>query len=173
MSIRNYFIKRKIAKLAQHTGRKKVFRSWKEINRVIIFYDLSDRNEVNFCVSALKEAEKEVLLCTYGTDRPDVKNDSDLSLTVSSKTDLDLFGIPLPSTIKVLNDFSPDILIDLTSRVSYTMQFLFLSCICDFKTGIKKNDMNQYGFAISVTDHTDINYLFKQIIFYLQCIRTK
>lgn len=173
MRISNYFIKQKIENLARKTNRVKKFKSMNEIDRVIIFCNSSEQQEVLPCVSRLAEMGKKVWICSYGT-MPEAKiGEGIFLLEIIPKKDLDLRGIPSASIVKKLNDFAPDILIDLTSRISYPMQYLFLCLTCDFKVGITKKDRKQYDFSISVTESTDLCYLFNQIIFYLQTIRTK
>lgn len=173
MKISNYFIKRKIENLSRKINREKVFKSMNEIRRIIIFCNSSECKEVFLSVSRLEEMGKKVLVCSYGTACvKDIKEETSV-LEVSSKKDLNFLGIPVASVIEKLNDFKPDILIDLTSRTSYPLDYLFLACACDFKTGIKKKDHKTYDFSISATESADINYLFNQIIFYLQTIRTK
>lgn len=173
MRISNYFIKRKIENLAKKGNRTKTFKSLDEIDRAIIFCNSSECKKIFSCVSRLEEMGKKMLVCSYGGLSGKEVNEGTSVLEVSPQKDLNFFGMPSSSIIKKLNDFKPDILIDLTSRVSYPMEYLFLACECDFKTGIKKKDHEHYDFSISVTESTDIDYLFNQIIFYLQTIRTK
>ena len=42
-----------------------------------------------------------------------------------------------------------------------------------YKIGIKKAERDLHDFSLLVTDRDEFNYLFEQILFYLQNIRTK
>lgn len=170
MIISKYFIKRKINALAQSKHRIRRFKSWSEINRVVLFYHTAESEIVVKCIDTLKKMGKTVFLCSYGNTIPE-NNEGNLHL--QPQKGVNCWGYPQDSALKILNDFKPDILVDLTMKQCCVLQYLFLQCNCDFKTGIKKENQKLFDFAISVTESTDINYLFNQIIFYLQTIRSK
>lgn len=170
MIISKYFIKRKINDLACNRHRIRRFKSWSEVNRVMVFYHTAESETVVKCIDTLEKMGKTVFLCSYGSAVPENKEGN---LHIQPQKDVSWWGYPQESVLKTLNDFKPDMLIDLTQKQCCVLQYLFLKCNCDFKTGIKKENQKLYDFAISMTESTDINYLFNQIIFYLQTIRSK
>lgn len=174
MILTNYFIKKKIRKLALGLpARKRGFCTLKDARSILVFYRAKDKEAVESCLEKLRMMHKLVSACLYVTDRV-----SDRSLpadyhTLDSKEDLTLWGFPKEDKCKEIKDIKADILIDLVGQDSYAMQYILLQHDCFFKVGAKQDETDFYDLSIRVTDRDDIKYLFEQILFYLQSIRSK
>lgn len=172
MILSYYFIKKKIAELAAAHKRTRKFKTIQEVERVLLFYSLSDSDAVEHCIDKLKEMGKQVLACTYTASAVTPPKDESYFF-VEAKKDLDYWAFPSSTLINTLNAFNPDIIIDLSEANCYVMQYLLLQCTCNFKTGIKRSKQDLYDFSILETERMHIDYFFEQIIFYLQTIRSK
>lgn len=172
MILSYYFIRKKITELVAAQKRTRKFKTIQEVQSVLLFYCLSDSEEVEPCISELKKMGKRVLACGYTSSAIASPKDESY-LLVEAKKDLDHWAFPSNTLINTLNDFKPDIIIDLSGGDCYVMQYLLLQCNCDFKTGIKRDKQDLYDFSILMTERMNIDYFFKQIIFYLQTIRSK
>lgn len=179
MILTNYFIKRRIDALLSSVTRSRRFKTIDEINTVLLLYHAADTKKVETCVSRLREMGKTVYTCGYKAEEAPQnlsKNegaDNDTHIYIRNKQDVNMWGIPSEVILERMNACCPDIVIDLTCRKDYVMQYLLLKCDCNFKTGIKSDERDLYDFSISAVESKDLTYLFEQIIFYLQTIRSK
>ena len=172
MMLTNYFIKKKTEEFAiLASTRKHCFRSLESINNVLVLFCADDYDEVKPCIDKLRSMNKMVNTCIFTSK--EVHGIDDFSLLVQAKNDLDWRGIPSEKLCQQLNAYSSDLLIDLTKKTNYPMHYLLLQHPCAFKVGIKRSELDLYDFSISATEKSEISYLFEQILFYLQVIRSK
>ncbi|MDF9829865.1 hypothetical protein [Parabacteroides sp. PF5-6] len=174
MILTDYFIKRKVRRLARETGnRNHCFRSLKEAHDILVFYEGKNLEEIEPCLETLRMLRKNVRACVYvAVEAP---ADFPESYVLLNKVkDLTVFGFPKEEVIKKVNAVKADILIDLTGKGCAPMRYLMLQHPSAFKIGLKRGyEQDMYDFSLSVTDRNDMKYLFGQIIFYLQTIRGK
>lgn len=173
MKITEYFIQKKVKKMAMETAqRSHCFRSLKEAHDIVVFYEGKNLEEIEPCLETLRMLKKNVRACVSVT----VEAPADFPesyVMVNTAKDLTLWGFPKPETIERVKAMHADILIDLTGKNCYSMRYLMLSHPSTFKIGLKRGpERDMYDFSLSVTDRDDMKYLFGQIIFYLQTIRT-
>lgn len=175
MILTDYFIKRKVQKLAAKTAtRQHYFRSLKEAHDILIFFEAKDEDKIEPCLETLRMLRKNVNVCLYVSHKTPLEaNDS--YLMIYENKDIDRWGSPHPEVTQNVNSRKADILIDLTSKGCYSMKYLMLQHPAAFKIGLKRSasEQDMYDFSLSVTDRDDLMYLFGQIIFYLQTIRSK
>lgn len=173
MKLTNYVIKRKIQQLAKEGARKHNFHSLEDVRDVLIFFHLRDKEEVDVCIQLLRDKGKKVESCMFIPLKAKEEG-SEGYITVSAKKDLDIWGIPSNVICKQVIGLKADIIIDLTGPKCYALKYLTLLHPADFKVGLKRDEGGDiYDFSIAVTNETEITYLFKQILFYLQTIRSK
>jgi len=171
----DFFIKRAVNNLAKVSfGRKHCFRSLKEAHDIVVFYEAKDKEEVEPGLETLRMLKKNVYVCVYSTGQ-DVQEDASAYLVIhdNENKDINLWGFPSSEIIDKVNTLKADLLIDLTGKSCYPMKYLLLQHPSQFKTGIKRGENDMYDFSIAVTDRNELMYLFGQIIFYLQTIRSK
>lgn len=174
MILTDYFIKRKIRRMATETGnRSHCFRSLKEAHDILVFYEGKNLEEIEPCLETLRMLRKNVRACVYvSVETPD--NFPESYVLVNKVKDLTAFGFPRQEAIEKVNQVKADILIDLTAKGCAPMRYLMLQHPAMFKIGLKRGyERDMYDFSLSVTDKDDMKYLFGQIIFYLQTIRGK
>lgn len=178
MILTNYFIKRRIDGLLSSVTRTRRFKTIDEINTVLLLYHVSDSKEVETCISRLKAMGKMVYTCGYKAEEAPQspsgeEKDDDTHIYIRHKQDVNLWGMPAEAVLEKINACRPDVVIDLTRSKNCVMQYLLLKCDCNFKAGIKNGERDLYDFSISAVENKDLTYLFEQIIFYLQTIRSK
>lgn len=173
MKLTNYVIKKRIQQLARkNAGRKHQFCSLDDVHDVLVLFHLRDKEEVEGCLQKLRDRDKNVRTCAF---IPHYSHEEEIEscVSVSAKKDLDIWGIPSNAICKKINGIKADVLIDLTGPKCYALKYLTLIHPATFKVGVKRDDNDIYDFSIAVTNEEGIPYLFEQILFYLQTIRSK
>lgn len=173
MILTHYFIKRKINRLLSSARRSRRFKTINEIHNVLLLCHAEDAKEVEQCAVRLKKAGKKITICMYETTPAASRNDDSDILYVRPSQDVTVWGFPESSVMQKVNACPSDIIIDLTRKNEYVMQYLLLRSECDFKVGIRSEENAFYDFSVSATENKELSYLFEQIIFYLQTIRSK
>lgn len=173
MILTHYFIKRKIHRLLSSTRRSRRFKTLNEIQNVLLLCHAADAKEVEQCAVRLKEAGKKVTICAYETVPAASRRDDPDIFYVCPAQNVTVWSFPESSVMQKANACTPDIVIDLTRKKEYVMQYLLLRSECDFKVGIRSEENAFYDFSVSATENKELPYLFEQIIFYLQTIRSK
>ena len=173
MTISNYFIKKKIKKLIDQTAdHKPVFKAFDQIQSILVLYEMADFESLLPHIEHLKRSGKKVE--SFGYVRKEVLPEvNDSYHFIVEKTDLSVKGIPADAALQKVLACKPDVIMDLTHAGCYAMQYLLVNHPCNFKIGIKKAERDLHDFSLLVTDRDEFNYLFEQILFYLQNIRTK
>lgn len=174
MKINEYFIKRKVKRLAKNTAKRNhCFRSLKEAHDIVVFYEGKNLEEIEPCLETLRMLRKNVRACVSVTVEAPAGFPESYVL-VNTATDINILGFPKNKTISRVNAMKADILIDLTSKGCYPMRYLMLHHPSTFKIGLKRGyEQDMYDFSLAVTDKNNMKYLFGQVIFYLQTIRSK
>lgn len=173
MKITNCLLRKKVRALAAKAAiREHHFCTLAKARSILVLYEAKDCEVVVPCLETLRMMHKQVWSCVYVESNQLFESD-DSCLMISKEDDLNMWYFPKKSVVWSLAEMKADLLIDLTSPDNAVMQYLLLQYICPFKIGIKRNDMDLYDLAISVDGETDIKYLFGQILFYLQTIRSK
>lgn len=173
MRLSNYIIKKKIKSLiASNAKGQHTFKMYDQLKNIVVLYEIADFEGVERGISKLKSGGKQIV--SYGYVRKEAIPECDESYKfVIEKKDVNIWGVPSGELSDLFKEERADVIIDLTHPGCYALQYLFLNHPCDFKAGIKKHAYDFYDVSIVVTDKDEISYLFEQILFYLQNIRTK
>lgn len=175
MSWIDYFVNKRMAKLAsENASRQHCFRSLKEAHDILIFYEAKSEKEIEPCLETLRMLKKNVQVCVYVANKF-FRNERESYLYIYQGKNINFLGYPTPATQKRVNELKADVLIDLSGKNCYPIKHLMLRHPSCFKIGLKRSPDEQdlYDFSLSVTERDDMMYLFGQIIFYLQTIRSK
>jgi len=102
---------------------------------------------------------------------------------VLCKKDLVLFEKPNQQILADLLNYEYDLLIDITANSLLPLEYIVLFANAKCKTGMQKNNLKLYDFALDIQQHLIDNelqiddlkfsYLYDQIIFYLKNIQSK
>lgn len=172
MKLTNFFIQKKIQDLAKETtARTARFCSLSDAGDVIVVFHLKDKEEVMVCVEKLREFIQNVHLCAYVPKKN--KDEAVNDWLYIFEDELDSKGIPTDSMTERFNMLPADILIDLTRKNNYPMQYLQLKHPSLFKVGNKSFLRDVYDLTIPMTDDVDIKKYFEHLLYYLLTIRSK
>lgn len=173
MKLTNYFIKKKVQTLASETiNRKRQFCTLSEAQQILILFRADDHTLVEPSLRKLQSLHKQVTSCVYvaGETTSQLQKSS---IVIQTEKDLDAWYKPTEEACKRFMEIKADILIDLTGKDCYAMQYLVLKHPCAFKVGMHQEGADLYDLSILMTDSDDIKLLFEHILFYLQAIRSK
>ncbi|NDW09211.1 hypothetical protein [Dysgonomonas sp. 520] len=165
----NYFIKRKIAALYKANRRDHEFRSFDEIESVLILFNIEDWLVVEKVINDLKKNGKRVVAWTI---KPKIKTD-DLPIfpqevrLVDQTKELSWKQMPKSSVANEFNNQEYDTLIDLTTKKRYYLSYLLMQNNSKLCIGIKDLEQRIYDFIILKEDDKDLFETYEQIKFYL------
>ena len=175
MILSQYYIKKEISrqmkKQPERSSRK--FCSLQKANRLLVFCSYSDLDVIDKQLSQLKSDNKDVILCVYSTTGDNSEKLSENDIIISPGKDLTKLGFPKQEKLDKCLSVGCDIIIDLTCGKVPALQYMLLKHNAPFKVGVKSNDMDLYDLTISTSEAAEIDYLFSQILFYLQTISFK
>ncbi|MGM9759433.1 MAG: DUF6913 domain-containing protein [Parabacteroides sp.] len=175
MIISNYFLKRKVRELrAAATSRTCRFCTIRDARSFLVFYQAKDVAEVEPCLETLRMLKKVVSVCQIGKGLSQPDSADPNFHQIDLQKDLDAWGFPVAARQKELSAVQADILIDLTCTEDLLVQYLILTHPARFRVGTRReNEASVCDLSIRVTARDDVKYLFGQIVFYLQTIRSK
>ncbi|MDR1103573.1 MAG: hypothetical protein LBL42_07420 [Tannerella sp.] len=177
MIFTEYFINRQIERLQKASGtRRPCYRALDDVRHILILCDVSDWKAVETCIQTLKAMKKSVHVCIYTPEQDHSRIWDYGYLLVEAKKDIDCWGFPKKYILEQLRHLPADMLLDLTaSEAPPALRYLMLRHPVTFKVGAKHaSGRDWYDFSIVVEDGAhDIPYLFRQILNYLQVIRSK
>ncbi len=167
------FIKKEIRKNSKGIPeRVHCYRSLDQIRTVLLLFDAPKLNEIQPCIRQLEERNIKVTSCAYTREK--ISGWPPSILLIYEKQDVNRLGFPSPNLEKQFRQIPADLLIDLTGLQSHSMHLLMLKHPSHFKVGTKPAEGEQlHDLSITMTDKNDISYLFEQILFYLQSIRSE
>ena len=125
---------------------------WDKVRTIALLYPT---NNIPNIIEQLQQANKEVVLFTLP------QKEETCALTLAPKAQI----------IEQITSRQFDLLIDLTQEPSLTMQYMAMYIKADFKTGrFARTDI--YDLSIDTPSQEAPNFLFSQIIKYIQMINT-
>jgi hypothetical protein len=136
--------------------------------------EAKDWDEAKRCIGQLRVLGKIVHVCIYVRKKDQTPTWDHACLLIDEK-DVNLWGFPDKRITDQLRGLPVDMLLDLTSLKTLVMRYLMLQQPSIFKVGAKRpSDDDVYDLAIALDDApSNLSFLFKQILNYLQMIRSK
>jgi hypothetical protein len=172
MAWTNFVIKSKLKKLAgQNLDRMNNFCTLNDAKSILLFVHSRDLSQAEPYITQLKEKGKTISVIVYLPKKDKREEVYFFDQIVSVKDDF--WGVPSKEAIEKVSAYKADILIDITRPYCYAIKYLAFSNPSLFKVGVKWEDTDTYDLSLAVTDNSNIPYLFEQILFYLQTIRSK
>jgi hypothetical protein len=144
--------------------------------------DYAEKNvEVRRIIQKLTADGKKVTAWGY-TDKKLTSTPILPDFRIINKKEIDFSQRPHESVLNELAENKFDLMIDLTEKEIFPLQYIALYVTADFKTGIKRNHSKIYDFMMDMNgianqseeNLVDINatFIYNQIIFYLKSIQT-
>jgi len=168
-----YFLLNKIRKITKGFSRKKCFREYADIKRVVILFDLEHAEDVKDLSKSLKFADKEVFCYSFN---PNPKGEVPVlpdSFTVIKKKELTFTGLPQQNVMDVYKSIQPDTLIDLTVQPHPILQYLSLKSEASYRVGFLKEEKTIDDLLLEYDTEQSFVFLTSQLHFYMKSIRSK
>lgn len=182
--IRYFFIKRAI-KFTNSNPRDRKFVNYERAKSILLLFE-SDFSEKNILIrriirSLTNDGKK---VCAWGyIEKKEITTAILPDFKVLHQKDTDYFKKPKVAFLNELEETEFDLVLDLTVNEVIPLQYIALYANAFCKTGVVKNELEIFDFAINLDninsndedESVDINprYIFDQIIFYLKSIQTK
>ncbi len=175
MILTNYFLKKEIRKLTGNASKRPhQYRSLKEIKNILIICDTKDWDATRNCIEKLRSMNKTVNTAIFSPTAKDVPTWYSNYLLLRADKDVNIWGFPEKSIQKQFYSLPADLIIDFSGETSLPMFYMFLQHPSTFKTGIKRSEKPVYDFSIIPPEkNNDLQYLFEQLLNYLQSITSK
>lgn len=198
--LNQYLFKKRSASYLMSTNRIRRFVNYETANTILLLFesDYIEKNRyIRKVIGQLVNDGKKVYAWGYINNK---KATTAIlpSFKIMDKSSVDWFECPKEQLLKELRDESYDLLIDLTLTDHLPLQYVCLYANAAFKTGMSRNIDNILDFKIKINIpenfetndqtgdenktefedlneslfHTDQQFLFEQIIFYLKNIQT-
>ena len=144
--------------------------------------DFAEKNvEVRRIIQKLTADGKKVTAWGY-TDKKLTSTPILPDFRIINKKEIDFSQRPHESVLSELAENKFDLMIDLTEKEIFPLQYIALYVTADFKTGIKRNHSKIYDFMMDmngIANQSEENlvginatFIYNQIIFYLKSIQT-
>jgi len=168
-----YFLVHKIRKITKEFNRKKCFREYSDIQRVVILFDLEHMEEVKDFAKSLKFAGKEVFSFTFN---PDAKAQDPVlpeSFTILKRKELNFKCFPPQQMMENYKLLGPDTLIDLTVKPHPVLQYLSLQSEASYRVGFRREEKTFDDLLLEYDPEQSFVFLTSQLHFYMKSIRSK
>jgi len=168
-----YFLVNKIRKITKEFNRKKCFREYADIHRVVILFDIEHAEDVKDLSKSLKFAGKEVFSYTFN---PKTKEESPVlpgNFTVLDREQLNFKGFPQQLTMESYKALCPDTLIDLTVQPHPVLQYLSLKSEASYRVGFRREEKTFDDLLLEYDTDQSFVFLTSQLHFYMKSIRSK
>lgn len=167
----NFFLKMKTRKFRKEYKRIKRFRTYGEIGRIHLLFNIEKLDQVIFFVKALENDGK--LVKAYSFDRREIDYSYlPYAFHIWNKKHLNVFNLPLKVHLTEFSDFQADTLIDLTVLPSPLKDYLFFFSKADYRVGFNRDFPGLYDFLLELDQDHDFSFFSDQLLFYLKSIRT-
>jgi len=171
--------KNKLKSLLKKNNRKHAFLNMDAIHSVLVLFETSNYESVDLFVEKLLEMGKSVAGYAFRV-KDDVFDYSETNYTIiSSNENSNKSGIPDEKLLEQMQSRHYDVVIDLTVKENFSLQYILATVNATMTVGLKKNKLPFYDFSISKLskpkghESSQVRELIKSIVFYLQTIKRK
>ena len=166
------FLKKRVEKLLKGFERKKTFRKYDDIKRIVLLFEIEDFEKVVDFVDKLKADGKEVSAYSFDQKNrvfPDVPD----YFHLWNNSKMTVLGFPYSGDLKLFKENSHDTLIDLTNHSIPLYNYLFLNSDADFRVGSDNENSTLYDLLIERKPEQDFSFFAEQLLFYMKSLRSK
>ena len=183
--LKRYIFIKRTTKFINANVRDSRFVNYEKAKTILLLFE-SDYSEKNILIRRIirnltNDGKK---VCAWGyIEKKEITTAILPDFSILNQKDTDLFRKPKVSFTNELDEMEFDLLIDLTVNEVLTLQYIALHANAFCKTGVVKNELKIFDFALNLDnvnnnndeETVDVNprYIFDQIIFYLKSIQTK
>ncbi len=183
-NIINYVFKKRAQKHLKNQIRNKQFVNYDKAKSILLLFEsnYSEKNvETKKIIQYLLKDGKRVTAWGF-VDKKQIISAAYPEYRILHPKDLDIFKRPKSQLLQELLQNEYDLIIDISNRRIFPLDYLVLYANAKCKTGMKKCNLNLYDFAVDIENHLianeievedlEFSFLFKQILFYLKNIQT-
>lgn len=166
-------LKAAIRRLKRDHVRTKCFLEYKDIKRVLLFFNIEHADTAISFIQTLESDGK--IVGAYCLEDDKVKGKRKplpKKLHVWKKTDRNLLSIPKKECVDEVTAFGADTLIDLTLRPSLVHDYMYHHTKASYRVGFGRQDPSRFDLLLEVDDQHDAPFFFRQLLFYLKSMRT-
>jgi len=175
----NFVKKKKLKSQLKKNDRQHAFLSMVAINSVLVLFETSDYEVVDSFVEKLQEAGKSVDGYAFRV-KDDIFDYSETNyIMLGPKENTEKSGMPSEELLKQLKTKHYDVVIDLTLKENFSLEFILATANTTMTVGLKKNKLPLYDLSISKPSQTKASKnfrageLIKSITYYLKTIKEK
>jgi hypothetical protein len=168
-----YFLRKSIRKNSKSLVRKKCFREYKNIHRVLILFDLENAECVKDFAKSLLFAGKEVFAYSFDASKRGACPVLPDHFHVWNKSHLTLAGIPHQKSLEDFLSEHPDTIVDLCVNPHPVLQYLSLKTGADYRVGFHLENQSFGDLLIEYNTEQGFVFLTSQLHFYMKSLHTK
>lgn len=198
--LNQYILKRRVAKFLKETNRAKRYVDYKNASTILLIFesDYIEKNRfIRKAIEVLTADGKKVFAWGF-LDKKMTSTAILPTFKILDRSTIDWFGCPKTPYLKELMEVQYDMVIDLTLTDIIPLQYVCLYSNASMKSGMSRSMDDVLDFVIKIPQpepqeipeneeerkkiefqdlneslfHTDQQYLFEQLIFYLKRIKT-
>ena len=160
-----------IRQRTKNGSRKRHFVNFQDVSSVLLLLSMDNKKEIEEIMNMLEEDKKRISAWIYNPQENSMKNT--VNVNFFSKKDTSVWQKPSEKVEKSFLNSEYDLLIDLTTREILPLKYLLGISKASCRCGMKKEGYSFYDLEIEVPAKTKGNELLKQILHYLNAIKTK
>lgn len=174
----SYFLKQRIKKMQSESVRfSDSFQTYDKVCKILILCEYSAIETLLPYIDKIKQDRKDVTVFAI-----DTKKNKTLDLTqnipdyikVLNHSNFERYThIPANNILKLLQQQTCDVMIDVTSELNYTIEYIAYIVNAPYKMGLKKKEINPYQFMIQGTQILSATDILENLLFYWKKIDIK
>lgn len=167
----NLIIKAFIRKARNHHQRIKRFRTYQEVERVLVLFNIEHLDEAQALVKILEKDGKRVR--AYSLDKRKIDYQFlPHAFHIWNKADLTAFSVPLKDQLEEVAGFNADTLLDMSLNPLPWQQLLHFHTAADYRIGFDCQDPSHFDLLLATGQEKSLAFFLDQLLFYLKSIRT-
>lgn len=160
-----------IRKAQRRHQRIKRFRTYREVSRVLVLFNIENLDEAQALVKLLEKDGKHVK--AYSLDKRKVDYSFlPHAFTIWDKSDLTAFSVPLKDKLADVEGFKADTLIDMSIKPLPWQALLHFYTAADYRVGFSCQDPSRFDLLLTTGPEKSLAFFLDQLLFYLKSIRT-
>ncbi|NLT02248.1 MAG: hypothetical protein GXY09_00075 [Bacteroidales bacterium] len=167
----NLIMKVRIRRARRNHRRAKRFRTYREIQRVLVLFNIEHLDEAVALVKILEAEGKKVR--AYSLDKRKVDYGFlPHAFHIWNKSHLSAFSVPLQEYLEEVEAYKADTLIDMTIKQAPWHSLVYFHTDADYRIGFNCQDPSRFDLLIGLGQEQPLAFFLDQLLFYLKSIRT-
>lgn len=151
--------------------RVKRFRSYQEVNRVLVLFNIEHLDEAVALVKILEADGKKVKAYSLDKRRIDYSLLT-FAFCIWNKSHLSVFSVPLREHLAAVEAFNADTLIDMSLKPAPWQALVHYHTQADYRIGFDCQDPSRFDLILTLGQEQSLAFFLDQLLFYMKSIRT-